>query len=299
MMRSWLGALCLAFAGGLCLSPSIGNRVRADDATERTVDDSYWVAPMAQVHAKFRGQPGTFAHFGDSITVSAAFWTPLADQPRGLSSDAAARLERVKKYMQPQCWRGWKGAEFGNDGGKTIRWASENIDDWLKRHNPEVALIMFGTNDIGQIDPAEYREKTREVVRRCLDNGTIVILNTLPPRSGKLQECREFAKIVNDIAHEAHVPIVDYFEEVLRRRPDDWDGSNEKFKSVPGDDYQVPTLISRDGVHPSYPTVSAGDFSEQTLDISGYALRSYLVLNAYARVIDNVLQPEPGTKPPR
>ena len=51
--------------------------------------------------------------------------------------------------------------------------------------------------------------------------------------------------------------MIDYFEEILRRRPDDWDGSAEKFaaavKAANGDVYQAPTLISGDGVHPSYP----------------------------------------------
>ena len=32
---------------------------------------------MARVHARFDGRPGTFAHFGDSITDTLAFWTPL------------------------------------------------------------------------------------------------------------------------------------------------------------------------------------------------------------------------------
>ena len=36
-----------------------------------------WVEPMKQVHARFTGSRGTFALFGDSITVSLAFWAPL------------------------------------------------------------------------------------------------------------------------------------------------------------------------------------------------------------------------------
>ena len=37
----------------------------------------YWVEPMKAVHAGFHGNPGYVAQFGDSITYSMAFWTPI------------------------------------------------------------------------------------------------------------------------------------------------------------------------------------------------------------------------------
>ena len=36
-----------------------------------------WGEAMARVHARFRDKAGTFAHFGDSITETLAFWTPM------------------------------------------------------------------------------------------------------------------------------------------------------------------------------------------------------------------------------
>jgi hypothetical protein len=57
------------------------------------------------------------------------------------------------------------------------------------------------------------------------------------------------------------LPLLDYFGAILKRRPDDWDGSLAKFKEPPGDEYQVPTLIARDGVHPSNPS-EFKDYSE-------------------------------------
>jgi hypothetical protein len=247
-----------------------------------------WVEPMRKVHARFRGKPGTFAHFGDSITVSRAFWSPLAHEPKGMDAATAKALTTVREYQLPDCWSKWKGPEFGNEGGMTVRWAHENVDRWLKKLNPETVLIMFGTNDLGQLEEKEYTEKTREVVRRCLDNGSVVLLSTIPPRSGLLDKSRRFAEAVRGVGRELKVPVVDYFAEVLRRRPDDWDGSLAKFKGVPGDEYQVPTLISRDGVHPSYPRMFQS-FDEEGLRSNGYLLRSYLVLRAYAGVINKVL----------
>jgi hypothetical protein len=263
--------------------------VRGEEKPREELD---WVEAMAAVHARFKGQRGTFAHFGDSITVSMAFWSPLRDEPKNMSPAAARAHRRVREYMAADCWSRWKGPEYGNEGGMTIRWAHQNIDGWLKRLNPEVALVMFGTNDLRQVDLEEYKQKMGEVVRRCLKNGTVVILSTIPPRSGMLKESRLYADAAAAVARAEQVPLVDYFGEVLRRRPDDWDGSLKKFGDMPGDEYQVSTLIARDGVHPSNPRSFAGNFSDEALSSNGYGLRSYLVLLTYSKVIDRVLDPK-------
>lgn len=249
-----------------------------------------WIEPMKQVHARFTGNRGTVALFGDSITVSLAFWAPLEGDPEGMEPALSRAHQKVKTYIKRECWRQWRGPAFGNEGRMTIRWAHANVDRWLTKLNPEVAVIMFGSNDVGELGAAEYEQKTREVVRRCLTNGTVVLLTTLPPRSGRLEKSKQFAEIARKVAREEHVPLVDYFAAVLERRPDDWDGALPQFKQSPGDDYQVPTLIARDGVHPSNPRQFA-DYSDASLRHNGFALRNYVTLLAYAAVIENVLQP--------
>ncbi len=261
----------------------------ATPAAARDKDANYWVEPMKKVHAKFTGTRGTFAQFGDSITVTMAYWAPLQREPKNMSPEMAKAYQRVKAYMVPECWNKWKGADYGSTGSMTIRWADDNVDQWLKRHNPDVALIMFGTNDIGQLDLKDYQQKTRQVVQCCLDNGTVVILSTIPPRSGRPEASCQFAAAVRRMAERLRVPLVDYFQEVLKRRPDDWDGSLAKFKDAAGDEYQVPTLIARDGVHPSNPR-KYQDYSEESLRSNGYVLRNYLTLRSYAEVIERVLQ---------
>ena len=90
------------------------------------------------------------------------------------------------------------------------------------------------------------------------------------------------------VARDKKVPLIDYHAEILKRRPKDWDGTLPKFKDVKGSEYEVPTLIARDGVHPSNPRKHQ-DYSEESLRCNGYALRSYLTLLAYAEVIGKVL----------
>ncbi|HHK41032.1 MAG TPA: hypothetical protein ENJ50_01330, partial [Planctomycetaceae bacterium] len=158
-----------------------------------------WVDAMRAVHARFRGDPGSFAHFGDSITDSRAFWSGLPYARRNASPEMQSAFELVNGYMKKQCWD-QKGPEFGNQGGRTVRWADRHIDQWLKELNPEVALIMFGSNDLGRLSLEEYTAKTRNVVQKCLDNGTVVILSTIPPRHRRLEQSAQFAEAVRKIA---------------------------------------------------------------------------------------------------
>lgn len=243
---------------------------------------------MKQVHARFTGRRGTFAQFGDSITVTRAFWSPLAHTRKNAPPDLEQAFATVKSHMLAECWD-WKGPEFGSQGSMTIRWARENVDTWLKRLNPEVALVMFGSNDLGALPLQEYEAQTREVVQRCLANGTVVILSTPPPLHGSVEKAAEFAEAVRRVARELRVPLTDFHAEILARRPDDWDGALEKFAAYDG--YDVPTLIARDGVHPFNPKRYEGDYSEEGLRCNGYALRNYLTAVRYAEVIREVLKP--------
>ncbi|MES2466431.1 MAG: SGNH/GDSL hydrolase family protein [Verrucomicrobiota bacterium] len=281
MQTSFLPATLILLLGFLVPFPAV--------ATDQL--EGGWVGPMREVHARFKGSPGTFAHFGDSITVTLAFWAGLESQPKNTTGEAARAYELVKRYQKPDCWRHWKGPEFGNNGSMTVRWAEENLDGWLAKLNPEVALIMFGSNDVVQMEVQEYAAKTRSVAERCLNNGTVVILSTMPPRSGHVQKSARFAEAVRKIAADLRVPLSDYHAEILKRRPDDWDGSSPNFTAASGDVYEVPTLISRDGVHPSNPGAFAGDFSEHALRTNGFGLRNHITLMSYAAVIEEVLSP--------
>jgi hypothetical protein len=233
-------------------------------------DAKVWVPAMKKVNAKFNGEQGTLALFGDSITVSRAFWFGLQYTRKNADAEMVKAFELVNGYMLEDCWDR-RGAKYGNEGMMTIRWAHQNVDTWLKDLNPEVALIMFGTNDLSGLEVKEYETKTRQVVQKCLDNGTIVILSTPPPRHGLAEKAAVFAEAVRKVARELKVPLTDYHAEILKRRPDDWDGAMEKFSQYQG--YDVPTLISRDGGHPSNPRKYANDYSAEGLRNNGYVLR--------------------------
>jgi hypothetical protein len=241
--------------------------------------DPDWVEPMKEVHKKFTGTPGTIGLFGDSITVSLAFWAPVEFAPKTLDPETAKAFDTVKGYMQADSWRKWRGPEFGCQGSMTIRWADDNVDKWLKKLNPEAVVLMFGTNDLGQLEEKEYQAKTRTVVERCLKNGTVVMMTTIPPKSGALEKAKKFAEVQRKIAADLKLPLIDFQAEILKRRPDDWDGTLPKFKEFAKDVYQVPTLIAADGVHPSNPK-DFQDYTEKALANNGFHLRNYMTLHA-------------------
>ena len=260
----------------------VGDRARAADPE--------WVGPMKTVHAGFTGTPGALGLFGDSITYSLAFWAPWEYAPKTLDLETAKALATVRGYTKADCWRKWRGREYGNESGQTTRWAQENVDTWLKKLNPEVVVLMFGTNDLTQTDVKTYEAQTRAVVDKCLKNGTVVILTTIPPRSGAVEKSKSFAAAQRKIATEKKLPLIDYQAEILARRPDDWDGTLPKFKESAKDVYQVPTLIAADGTHPSNPS-AFNDYSETALKNNGFQLRNVLTLRMYADVIRQVLVP--------
>lgn len=250
-----------------------------------------WVQSMKKVHAGFTGETGTFGQFGDSISDTMAFWTPLMyGTPRNMDADTKKDFELVKSYSRTKLWRAWKGGRWGNKSRMTVRWIDANVEALLKKMNPEVVVFLFGSNDLKRVPAGEYKEKLRKVLKKILDNGTVVILTTIPPFYGRLEKSKEYAEIIRDVGGELQVPVIDYMAEILKRRPDDWSGTLPQFAEGGQKGYGVLTLISGDGVHPSNPKQYKKDFSEEGLRSSGYTLRNYLTMRAYAAVIRHVLQ---------
>jgi len=117
------------------------------------------------------------------------------------------------------------------------------------------------------------------------------MLTSIPPASRGGH--REYWLAALSIAHGLKVPLIDYYAEIIRRRPDDWNGRLDKFKEFRQkgrDGYQVPTPVSADGTHPSNPRKYLKDFSEEALNCNGYVLRDYMTIRMYAAIIEKVFQ---------
>jgi len=279
MRRRTFGA---RIVGGVIGYLGAGTRVGA----QVTAAEPTWARNSRVIHGSFPGSPGTLALFGDSITESLAFWAPLAEERGPAPPPIESAFLRVKARLRPECWSEWRGEAFGNASKTTIAWARQNVDRWLETLKPEVALIMFGSNDLPDRDQRGYRKALTEVTEACIKRGTVPIVSTVPPRSGLAAEAAAFSQIVRAVARELDVPLIDYHAAILERRPDDWDGTT---LVVPGGNpYEVLTLISGDGVHPSNPAKYFKDYSDEALRISGFGLRTAQALLAYDQAISIV-----------
>jgi len=138
---------------------------------------------------------------------------------------------------------------------------------------------MWGTNDTYRgPKPPEYTDNLRTVIQKCLDNGTVPILYTIPPKGGQARSEKErrhveaFVEAARSVAREKHVPLIDFYQAILGRQPTDF----------------ARTLLG-DNLHPSYPERCRRDFSDDALKHSGYTLRNYLTLRMYHDVYQKVL----------
>src|SRR4051794_28917654 len=113
----------LRIPAAFAISLLLAAETRADTPRQDLGGVSARIAAMRAVHTRFKGKPGTFAHFGDSITDSLAFWSPLLNDPKGMSPEMTKARQLVMEYMRKECWRDWKGGDFGNQSGMTIEWA--------------------------------------------------------------------------------------------------------------------------------------------------------------------------------
>jgi hypothetical protein len=282
MRRRTFGA---HLASGLIGCVVAGTRVGVQAAQA----EPKWARNARAIHRSFTGSPGTLALFGDSITESRAFWAPLAEERKPAPPVIEDAFARVKARLRPECWSEWRGEAYGNLSMTTVDWARRNVERWLETLKPEVALIMFGSNDLPDRDQRGYRKSLTEVAEACIRRGTVPMLSTLPPRTGFVAEAAAFSGLVRAVAAQLDVPLIDYHAEILTRRPNDWDGSTA---AAPGGDvYEVLTLISGDGVHPSNPVKYFNDYSDEALRISGFGLRTAQALLAYDEVISIISGP--------
>jgi len=247
-----------------------------------------WVPAMRRVRAMQLGEPGVVMNIGDSITYSMAYFAPLQHVNHSDAPPAVQKAIRtLDDFIQPDCYR-WKGPNKGNASGRTARWALGSVDDWIDQLHPQIAIVMFGTNDIRQGSVADYEKNLRQLVERCSTRGVVVILTTIPPMHGFDEKVALAVSAQRRIARECSVPLIDLHAQILNRRPHDWDGSLPAFDQYAP--WQAPTLVSHDGVHLSNPDVWRQAFTPEGLARNGNTLRNYLTLRACAEVIDVVFQ---------
>jgi lysophospholipase L1-like esterase len=261
----------------------------AASAAEIVKDAWDWPAAMTASARKYEGEPGKVVPIGDSITYanSAGQWARHGKDRTSQEIEICKWMRSEKNDRTNGWWlaaddqptrRSWTAvsgqtAEQCLAGG--VR-GSAALDAILKEHNPQIAIILLGTNDVGQRVPVEkYLRSMESIYEKCLANGTIPVVTTVPPRTPDPAGLIEpYNAGLVALAKKHGLPLMDYHGEILALQPGDaWQG----------------TLISKDGVHPTNAG-SAGPATPENLAQGGYLLRCWLsvhkVIEIKAKVLD-------------
>ncbi len=245
---------------------------------------------MLKVASQFKGKEGVVLHLGDSITYANGYsgWarygkgkTPQDEavckwMHVGKDDDTdgffLCRVDRPGGRSDTAC-SGIRSHEY-IEGGKS---GMPPLAEILRKYNPQVAVVMLGTNDVtAGRSPAQVKADMGKFVDALLANGTVPILSTIPPYKGKEEPVKAVNAALLELVKEKRIPHIDYWGEIMKRRPTDWSG----------------TLISGDGVH---PTVNQGNVNpgseptEENLKTSGLLLRGWLSVKKIAEVKERVL----------
>ena len=149
---------------------------------------------------------------------------------------------------------------------------------------PSIALIMFGTNDVEENDPKQFRKNLTAIVRETLILGVVPVLSTIPPRLddptiGK--RVAPYNQIIRDIADTLQVPLWNYWLQL----------------ESPG---MVHQGMDIHGIHPNiYNSTDSVIFTSEALRY-GFNLRNLTtieVLKKIRTVVENNGPPDASTTP--
>lgn len=125
-------------------------------------------------------------------------------------------------------------------------------------HNPSVAVIMFGTNDLLVLNALQFDYFLRRVVAATIDAGIVPLMSTFPEYVAYPDRTWTFNQIVLQVAHDYDVPVMNLWRAL---------------EDLPSDG------IAADGFHLNGPLTGAGDLTLPNLE-TGFPVRNLVTLQA-------------------
>ncbi|WP_162909287.1 SGNH/GDSL hydrolase family protein [Aggregatilinea lenta] len=140
-------------------------------------------------------------------------------------------------------------------------------------HNPSVAIIMFGAQDLLFTPPAQFDRNLRQIVHETIQAGVIPLLSTFPGNLNRWDDTVLYNQIIVQIALDYDIPLMNLWlalEALPHHGLDD------------------------DGRHLSVPISTPGDLRGENLQ-RGYPQRNLVTLQALDAVWRGALQPVMGS----
>ena len=271
--------LSAAFVSILCMSVS-----SAQYALQASKESYDYAPAMKEVAGKFKGKAGVVVLMGDSITY--------ANQNTAWALGGAGQTPEVKAFLK---WShagerndldGWHNARVDMPGNRSNTAASgvttagylkgghgglPALPEILKKFNPQIVIYMLGTNDVKQgQQPAAIIANVEKSLDAILADGTIPILSTIPPMTGKNPQVETYNAELKKLAEKKKIPLLDLFGEMKAVNPE-----LDKWLS--------------DGVHLTFAK-AGGEPTVENFKSTGYLFRCYCnivkAMEVKQRVID-------------
>jgi hypothetical protein len=221
-------------------------------------------------------RPQVFAKIGDSITESNSFLNDIGQGWYVLGPYGA--LEPTITYF--------RATRFPNSSNSFTRASECAVSGWVAAYalsmdpmsplraelaytRPGYALVMYGTNDLDRITPADFTRDMSRILEIIEGNGTVPVISTIPDRLDRPETMARvpgFNDAIRALAAARHIPLMDYWRALqpLPRRG-----------------------VDTDGIHPS-AYFTSGDFATGVITPAalqfGYNMRNYVALLALDRL---------------
>ncbi len=181
------------------------------------------VANLKRIAAIAPRLDGVFAKIGDSNTVNTNFLACLSGANVDLAGQTALQATIDHFKPGPSYLRVSQAATVGWSAGAALAGTPSPLDNEVNALSPRYALVMFGTNDIGDStgDVFTYARNMFSITDQLIARGIIPLLTTLPPRDDlALADARvpEFDAVVHGIAQARQIPLMD-LERAMRLLP--------------------------------------------------------------------------------
>ena len=198
--------------------------------------DGYPVIPSISANARAIYRAGlargnrahVFSKLGDCMTENPFFLVTFSQGQYDLGQ--YADLQSVLDYYQgvpERSGQGWAKNSFATVGlaaasGFNVaapldatwadpRWCQGGKSPAACEYrvaSPSVALIMFGTNDVGYTDAASYDYFLRTLIDQTIDSGVLPLLSTFPTRPEDPAKSLLLNQIVVRVAQDYAIPLI-------------------------------------------------------------------------------------------